>query len=45
LRAKNCCITPHIAWATAAARRRLLDAAVANVHAFLDGKPQNVVNY
>ena len=44
LRAKNCCITPHIAWATAAARRRLLDTVVRNVRAFLDDKPQNVVN-
>jgi len=44
LTAKNCCITPHIAWATRAARRRLLDVAVANVHDFLAGTPQNVVN-
>jgi glycerate dehydrogenase len=43
LRAKNCCITPHVAWATRAARQRLLDVAVANVRAFLAGKPQNVV--
>ena len=42
--AKNCYITPHIAWATQAARQRLLDAAVANIRAFLDGKPRNVVN-
>ncbi len=44
LTATNCCVTPHIAWATAAARKRLLDTAVANVRAFLAGKPQNVVN-
>jgi glycerate dehydrogenase len=44
LTARNCCITPHIAWATAAARRRLLKIVVANVRAFLDGHPQNVVN-
>jgi glycerate dehydrogenase len=44
LRAKNCCITPHVAWATAAARKRLLDTVVANVRAFLAGKPENVVN-
>jgi glycerate dehydrogenase len=43
-RAKNCCITPHIAWATLAARRRVLDTTVANVRAFLAGTPQNVVN-
>lgn len=44
LSAKNCFVTPHNAWATQAARRRLLDVAVANVRAFLAGKPQNVVN-
>ena len=42
--AKNCFITPHIAWATRAARERLLQVAVDNVAAFLAGKPQNVVN-
>ena len=41
--APNCYITPHIAWATQSARRRLLDAAVANVRAFLAGTPRNVV--
>jgi glycerate dehydrogenase len=41
--AKNCVITPHIAWATQAARRRLLDIAVENVRAFQAGTPQNVV--
>ena len=45
LTAKNCVITPHIAWATGAARRRLMDIAVANVRAFLAGNPQNVVNH
>lgn len=40
----NCIITPHIAWAPLAARRRLLDITTANVKAFLDGKPQNQVN-
>ena len=44
LAAKNCYITPHIGWATRAARQRLLDTTVANVRAFLAGKPQNVVN-
>jgi glycerate dehydrogenase len=44
LRAKNCVITPHIAWATAEARGRLMEATVANVAAFLDGRPINVVN-
>lgn len=40
----NCIITPHIAWAPLAARRRLLDITTANVKAFLGGKPQNQVN-
>lgn len=44
LQAKNCVITPHQAWATHAARARLMQIAVANVRAFLAGKPQNVVN-
>jgi glycerate dehydrogenase len=44
LRAKNCIVTPHIAWATREARTRLLEAAVANLRAFLDGHPVNVVN-
>lgn len=44
LRANNCLITPHIAWATRSARRRLMEIAVANVRAFLDGHPSNVVN-
>lgn len=44
LNAPNCIVTPHLAWATVAARRRLLEIAVENVRAFLAGKPQNVVN-
>ena len=40
----NCIITPHIAWAPLAARRRLLDITAKNLKAFLDGTPQNVVN-
>ena len=44
LRATNCIVTPHIAWATRAARSRLMQIAVANVRAFLNGKPANVVN-
>ena len=42
--AKNCLITPHIAWATRSARARLMATAVANAKAFLEGKLQNVVN-
>lgn len=44
LTAKNCYITPHIAWATIEARQRLMDIAVGNVKAFIDGNPVNVVN-
>lgn len=44
LSAKNCVITPHIAWAPLEARRRLLGIAVENLRAFLAGKPQNAVN-
>ena len=43
LRAKNCRITPHIAWATRAARSRLMRAAVQNVVDYLDGSPSNRV--
>lgn len=42
-KAKNCIITPHIAWATKEARRRLMDMAVENLRAFLTGNPVNVV--
>lgn len=42
--ARNCFITPHMAWATLAARRRLMDTVVENVRAFLAGEPRNVVN-
>jgi glycerate dehydrogenase len=42
--AKNCIITPHIAWATKEARIRLMDATVNNLSAFMNGNPINVVN-
>jgi len=42
--AKNLIITPHIGWATRAARERLMNIAADNLRAFLNGKPQNVVN-
>ena len=44
LAAKNCYITPHIAWGTKSARSRLMNTAIDNVRVFLDGTPQNVVN-
>jgi glycerate dehydrogenase len=42
--APNCFITPHLAWATKAARQRLMDTVVANLRAFIAGAPQNQVN-
>jgi glycerate dehydrogenase len=44
LTAKNCYLTPHIAWATVEARKRLIEQCVANVQAFVDGEPINQVN-
>jgi glycerate dehydrogenase len=44
LQARNCLVTPHISWATRAARARLMNTAVENVKAFQNGKAQNVVN-
>lgn len=44
LKAKNCMITPHISWAPIESRRRLMEIAVENFKAFLDGKPVNAVN-
>jgi len=41
---ENCFITPHIAWATRAARQRLLTTVIDNVAAFAAGRPQNVVS-
>ena len=40
----NCILTPHIAWAPLESRQRIFDATVANIKAFLEGNPQNVVN-
>jgi glycerate dehydrogenase len=44
LSAKNCIVTPHIAWASRSARERLMDAVVHNVQSFIEGKPVNVVS-
>jgi glycerate dehydrogenase len=44
LKEPNAFITPHIAWASTEARERLLQVAIGNVKAFLDGKPRNVVS-
>ena len=44
LTAKNCYITPHIAWATIEARERLMNIAISNLQAYITGKPENIVN-
>lgn len=44
LAARNCVITPHIAWATREARSRLMNMAEENLAAFVSGAPINVVN-
>jgi glycerate dehydrogenase len=40
----SCVITPHISWATSAARTRLMQTTADNIKAFVEGKPVNVVN-
>ncbi len=44
LKAKNCIITPHIAWAPKESRIRLMNTAVDNLAAYINGSPVNVVN-
>lgn len=42
--AKNCLITPHVAWVPCETRTRLVGIAAQNLKSFFAGKPQNVVN-
>ena len=44
MQAKNCIITPHVAWAPVETRRRLMGIVADNIRAYLSGKPQNVVS-
>ncbi len=44
LKAENCILTPHIAWAPKESRQRLMDIAVDNLKQFIGGNPVNVVN-
>ncbi len=44
LTARNCKISPHIAWATLEARKKLIQIVTENIEAFLAGSPQNVVS-
>ena len=44
LKAKNCYITPHIAWATRSSRARLMKTTIENVETFIKGQPKNVVS-
>ena len=43
LHAKNCIITPHIAWATFAARKRLIETVISNLTGFMTGNPVNTI--
>ena len=42
--AKNCTVTPHIAWAPKQTRERLLETVAQNLKMWIEGTPQNVVN-
>ncbi len=44
MQAKNCIITPHIAWAPVKTRLRLMDIVTSNIRNYLNGTPTNVVN-
>ncbi|MDE5942885.1 MAG: D-2-hydroxyacid dehydrogenase [Clostridia bacterium] len=43
LNAKNCLITPHIAWMPKETRQRLIGTVAANLRGYINGKPQNIV--
>lgn len=43
LQAKNCIITPHMAWGARESRQRIMDCTVENIRSFLEGHPQNLV--
>ena len=44
LSAPNIVVTPHLAWAAREARQRLMRTTAENVRAFLEGRPQHLVN-
>ena len=44
LRAKNCAITPHIAWSTLEARKRMVETTIKNIASFMENRPSNIVN-
>lgn len=44
LTAKNCVITPHMAWSSLAARRRMMQVTADNIRSFQSGQPSNIVN-
>jgi glycerate dehydrogenase len=44
LGAKNCVLTPHVAWATREARERLIETVAENLQRYMEGEPQNVVS-
>ena len=43
-KAPNCIITPHIAWGSREARIRLIHIVAGNIAAFMEGRPENIVN-
>ena len=44
LDAKNCLLTPHMAWAALESRERLMQTTAENIAAFISGRPRNIVN-